>query len=368
MVEATFQPRRTCAGNCEDVRTRGEQLDRTRLWTVDIDHSKGAIGGTVEDAIRRTMTNEIDLTCKQCKKMGKEGKMGRIWLRLRDAPEIFFIRISRFERTKRGRLYRKCNNEVAVPEILDMTPHLEESDKQAGVEARYRLCGAINHAGTMDSGHFVSHVRGPNRQWYRLDDQTVTDSSIATLNDDPAKFGKHKFTPYVLAFTRVFDDDVSPDPPLRQLTPPPTPAKTEAKFRIRVNIADQVFTMTRKLKHFCAITESQEVNLHADIVDADGAILLEAEPMTIELAMKTSESNSTSSKTKKAKPSPLRTPKKPLPETGLVTPSPTPIRTKTKTKTSRSKGEDSAKVCKRRQELGGQAHRILSPLSPSTTT
>ncbi len=213
MVEATFQPRTTCAGNCENVRTRGQQLDRTRLWTVHIDHSKGPTGGTLEDAIGTTMTNEIDLTCKKCKKLDKEGRMGRIWLRLRDAPEIFFVRISRFERTKKGRLFKKCNNEVAIPEILDMTSHLEDSDQETGVEARYRLCGAINHAGTMNSGHFVSHVRGPNRQWYRLDDQVVTDSSIATLNDDPAKFGKHKFTPYVLAYIKVFDEDVSSDLP-----------------------------------------------------------------------------------------------------------------------------------------------------------
>ena len=284
------------------------------------------------------MTNEIDLTCKKCKKLDKEGRMGRIWLRLRDAPEIFFVRISRFERTKKGRLFKKCNNEVAIPEILDMTPHLEDSDQETGVEARYRFCGAINHAGTMNSGHFVSHVRGPNRQWYRLDDQVVTDSSIVTLNDDPAKFGKHKFTPYVLAYTKVFDEDVSSDPPLRQLTPPPTPSRTQTKFRVRVNIVGQVFTMTRKLKDFVPLAVNQDVDLQADIVDADGNIVMEAEPTTIELAKK--ESVESSGRTKQVKSSSTRTPRKKVPETGLVTPSPT----SEKSRSSRSKREESAEA------------------------
>lgn len=341
MVEATFQPRRACIGNCENVRTRGQQLDRTRLWTVHIDHSKGTNGGTLEDAIQTTMTNEIDLTCKKCKKLEKEGRTGRVWLRLRDAPEVFFVRISRFERTKKGRLFKKCNNEVTVPEILDMTPHLEDSDQKAGIEAKYRLSGAINHAGTMNSGHFVSHVRGPDRQWYRLDDQVVTHSSIATLNNDPTKFGKHKFTPYVLAYTKVFDEDVSPDPPLRQLTPPPTPVPTETKFRVRVNIAGQVFTMTRKLKDFSSLTVNQDATLEADIVNADGDVVAEAEPTIVELELATNKAVESNGGMKKARLSPSRTPRRLVAETGLVTPSPS---SRKKSKTVRWKVEEDVEV------------------------
>jgi len=339
-VETTFQVRTACAGNCEESRTRREQLDRTRMWSVDMDHAQGSTGGTLQDAIQMTLKNELDLTCKECKKLRKGGKLGRIWLRMRDTPEVLFMRISRFERTKKGRLYRKCNNEVIVPEILDVTPYLAEFDKQAGVEARYRLCGAINHAGTMDHGHFVSHVRGQSRQWYRLDDETVTESSIATLNNDPAKFGKHKFTPYILAYTKIFDDDLSPDPALQQPTPPATPAKSsskDARFRVKVNLADQAFTMTRKLKGFETV-ETQDLQMQMDIVDANGDRVLKVDPITAQL-VKALEA--TSSRASCPKSAPLKTPRKPLPKTGLATPSPTPTK---ETATSRSKREEKAKV------------------------
>lgn len=345
MVEAAFQPRRACAANCEHKRTRGAQLDRARLWTVHISQSDGAVAGTLEDAIRTTMTNEIDHTCKKCKKLGKEGKMGRIWLRLRDAPEILFIRISRFERTKRGRVYRKCNNEVTVPEVLDMTTYLEDSDKQDGITAQYRLCGAINHAGTMDSGHFVSHVRGPNRQWYRLDDETVTDSSIATLNSEPAKHGKHIFTPYILAYTKIRNDDLSPDPPLRPPTPPPTPAPAlpTARFRVQVTIAGQAFTMTRRFKDYDPGKPSYGVAIQADIADADGNALLGAEPVTVQLVRGVGGSSRVE-KQRKGPKSP-RTPRKKfkVEMTGLASPSPTPVRATTR---ARSEGEEGARVHK----------------------
>jgi Ubiquitin carboxyl-terminal hydrolase len=349
VVEATFQVRTTCAGNCEASRTRREQLDQTRLWTVNIDHSKGAVGGTLQDAIRTTMTNEIDLTCRKCKNLGKEGKLGRIWHRLRDAPEILFIRIARFERTKRGRLHKKCNNEVFVPEILDLTPYLEESDKQTGVEAKYRLCGAISHAGTISSGHFVSHVRAQNRQWYRLDDEVVTDSSIPTLNNDAAKFGRHKFTPYVLAYTKIFDGDVSVDPPPPQPTPPPTLAtrsSTDVKFRVKVDVAgQQSFTMTRKLKGLSApLLESQHIGLQMEIIDADGNTMLRVEPITFQLARAASESSGSGRGGGERSPRTSRKARAGV--KGLATPSPTPKKTTTTSKTARSKGEERAKVGK----------------------
>ena len=264
---------------------------------------------------------------------------------MRDAPEVLFIQIARFERTKRGRSYRKCNNEVIVPEILDMMPFLEESEKPAGIESRYRLCGTINHAGTMGSGHFVSHVRGQNRHWYRLDDETVTDSSIATLNNDPLRFGKHKFTPYVLAYTKVFDDDLAPDPP-RAPTPP---ACKTVRLRVKVDIArgGHVLTMTRRIKGFATL-DDQTLSMQIDIVDADGNSVLHVEPITFQLVRAALESgcsregNPNDDLPKTPRRERLAKAKADPNPTGLVSPSPTP--TKMKTRTTRSKGEEKARV------------------------
>jgi Ubiquitin carboxyl-terminal hydrolase len=253
------------------------------------DHSKGTAGGTLEDAIRTTMTNELDLTCKKYKKLGKDGKMGCIWLRMRDVPEALFIRIARFQQTKSGRSYRKCNSKVLVPEILDSAPFVED----ASTEGRYRLCGAINQARTMNRSHFVSHVRGQNRQWYRLRDEIVTNSSIATLNDEPSKFGKHKFTPYVVAYTKIFDSDVSLDPPLQQSSHPTTPVNKDVRFRVKVKVAGQIFTMTRKLKGFETF-KSQDISMEMEIVDDDGKSVLQVEPITFELIKAQDESENSS--------------------------------------------------------------------------
>lgn len=300
MVEATFEVRTACAGNCDNVKTRRAQLDRTRLWTVNIDHSKGPNGGTLEDAIRTTLTNEIDLTCPKCKRLSKEGKPGRIWYRVHDMPEILFIRLARFEHTKSGKAYRKCNNEVLIPDILDLTPYLEASAgadaAAAAAAAKFRLAGTINHAGTMHSGHFVSHVRSAKRTWFRLDDESVTASSIATLNHDPARLTKthHRFSPYLLAYTRIADPDAAADDDDHDddhhLSPdPPAPAKQEEKpevrfrFRVRVALHDgQAFTMTRRLRAFSALHD-QELSMQMDVVDARGCSVLSVDPIVFRL-------------------------------------------------------------------------------------
>jgi Ubiquitin carboxyl-terminal hydrolase len=324
MVEATSEVRKTCAGNCENTRTQREQLDRARLWEVMLDHSKGTAGGTLEDAIRPTTTKRTRSDLQEMQEAGKKrkyGEMGRIWLRMRDVPDVLFIRIARFQQMKSGRSFRKCNNEVLVPEILNLAPFVED----VSTEGRYRLCEAVNHAGTINSGHFVSHIRDQNRQWYLLDDDIATNSSIATLNDDPSKFGKYKFMPFVVAYTKIFDNDESPDPTLQQPSFPTTPANKDVRFRVKVELAGQTFTMTRKLKGFETF-ESRDIGMEMDIADGDGNSVLQVEPIIFELIKAQYESETTGPKT-----SPEAS-RKPLPKTGLATQSPTPPK-KTKTRT-----------------------------------
>jgi hypothetical protein len=339
---------------------------------VNIDHSKGAIGGTLEDAIRTTMTSDTDLYCRTCKSLREEGKMGRIWLRLVEAPEVLFVRIARFEKTKGGKKYRKCSSEIAVPEILDMNQYLEASDQLATAKAIYRLCGAISHAGTINSGHFVSHVRSQIRRWYRLNDEIVTESSIATLNDDPSKFGKRKFTPYVLAYTKILNGDESADPPLRQHTPPTNPdTKFESTFKLRVSvdIGGQICTLTRKLTGSSPVDhdddkeidndiyngndkeddsgdDKQEIEMQININNAQGQCLMESRKITFDLVKSRKPSGSARRVNGKGKSAgQLSKPPEPQPRTrnGALIPPSTIL---TRSKNTRPKAEANARVNK----------------------
>jgi hypothetical protein len=81
-------------------------------------------------------------------KLGKEGKLGHIWLGMRDIPEVLFIPKARFQRTKKSKLFREYNGEVLLPKILDLPPFVVDSKT---TEAKFRLSGTISHPGIMEA-------------------------------------------------------------------------------------------------------------------------------------------------------------------------------------------------------------------------
>ncbi len=133
-------------------------------------------------------------TCSK-KKFGS-----RIWYKLREAPGVLFIHISRFTPAS-----RKSTKKITIPEILDLESHLENEDRDAGETALYRLDAVVSHAGNVNTGHYITYVRDmtDSTAWYRIDGTKVSRSFFANAVDDPKIYRSWAWTPVILAYSKV---------------------------------------------------------------------------------------------------------------------------------------------------------------------
>lgn len=92
----------------------------------------------------------------------------------------------------------KLSHYVAYPETLSLKTFIPESPQSLADPLRnmqYKLYGVLVHLGyTSHSGHYYSYVRGPSDQWYKADDQSISQVSQADAMAQNA---------YILFYTRV---------------------------------------------------------------------------------------------------------------------------------------------------------------------
>lgn len=86
-------------------------------------------------------------------------------------PEIFPIHLKRLQFCQKKKIMTKLGQPIYIPEILDLSPFLEEASK----EAKYVLKMFIQHRGGAHSGHYIAYSREPTGNWYSLDDTSVKD-------------------------------------------------------------------------------------------------------------------------------------------------------------------------------------------------
>ncbi|KAL4688889.1 hypothetical protein H8957_016311, partial [Semnopithecus entellus] len=73
----------------------------------------------------------------------------------------------------------KLAKNVQYPECLDMQPYTSQQNRGPLV---YVLYAVLVHAGwSCHNGHYLSYVRAPGGQWYKMDDAEVTACSIASV-------------------------------------------------------------------------------------------------------------------------------------------------------------------------------------------
>lgn len=123
--------------------------------------------------------------------------------RIQEWPQILVLRINRFYHdASNGSMGAKLENEVDYPEVLDLSEFAASNTDSI----RYRLDGVVSHIGSIEFGHYISHVRDPNGPVFlEVDDEDMYDvgSNISSLQRPHLVQGNEEFTPYVLVYSRL---------------------------------------------------------------------------------------------------------------------------------------------------------------------
>lgn len=72
---------------------------------------------------------------------------------------------------------------------IEPSTSLELSEASTGTDVLYQLHAVVCHAGAQAIvGHYYVYVKGPNEQWYLLNDEDVSPVSEAEVKQDPGSY------------------------------------------------------------------------------------------------------------------------------------------------------------------------------------
>ncbi|KAJ4378959.1 hypothetical protein N0V86_005836 [Didymella sp. IMI 355093] len=216
---AVYEERRVCS-ECGNAQEKG---------VVSFGQSvKPLIKGSdsLQDAFSRAMTagsltsnddpngdpkKHNHVLCEACN--GKSVDLNST-MRIQSAPEYMCIHVNLFARNFAGRPV-KNRNPMDIPDILDLTQHVQTVDNHPAAPLRYKLIDIIYHAGAgLSSGHCTAGVTGPDtvkdtdpanplNQFFVNDSRVqpwsnTTQTNVLTAN--PAKGG---YNPYLLFYEYI---------------------------------------------------------------------------------------------------------------------------------------------------------------------
>ena len=120
------------------------------------------------------------------------------------SPEVLLIQIDQITWTRN--VSSKAGRQVpAIPEELNLAEYLYD---KTGPNTRYRLMGVVNHSGkNLNCGHYVSHVRDASGNWFMLDDDTVSASSVAMLQTYNRRLGVNQMIPHMVAYIKIHEGE-----------------------------------------------------------------------------------------------------------------------------------------------------------------
>ncbi|KAB1204785.1 Ubiquitin carboxyl-terminal hydrolase 22 [Morella rubra] len=124
------------------------------------------------------------LYCQNCQERRDSVKQ----MSIKRLPLVLCLHMKRFEHSSVRRMSRKIDRYLHFPFSLDMTPYLSSSivrnrfgnrifafeGDESDISAEFEIFAVVTHAGTLESGHYVTYLRLRN-QWYKCDDAWINE-------------------------------------------------------------------------------------------------------------------------------------------------------------------------------------------------
>ncbi|KAJ4369789.1 hypothetical protein N0V83_005553 [Neocucurbitaria cava] len=167
---------------------------------------------TIEAAINRQM-NGFRTTSDLCRACGVKDASYTEMSTIDATPEYLRIQLSLVGFDDEGTY--KNQNAIGIPDILDLTQYMSNSEAENPWPVRYKLITATYHAGEdANSGHYVSAVTGPKEKFqkgpapqYFCVDEDIYDwegedyPNVLTIN--PAEHNGMDFDTTMLFYVRI---------------------------------------------------------------------------------------------------------------------------------------------------------------------
>jgi ubiquitin carboxyl-terminal hydrolase 36/42 len=154
------------------------------IWNIPINSYTSLVSALNGFFQEENMSGDNAYKCDNCCKYVQASKT----LSIRNVSPYLILSLKRFERFGlRQNDTRKLSHFVRYPEILDINPYLSDNIQEipngnnGSFSMNLRLYGVIVHIGQVDEGHLFSYVRGPNDNWYKVNDSTVTPVTLAEV-------------------------------------------------------------------------------------------------------------------------------------------------------------------------------------------
>jgi ubiquitin C-terminal hydrolase len=135
-------------------------------------------------------------------------------MRIQSAPEYMCIHVNLFARTLTGRPV-KNRNSMDIPDILDLTEHVQTVGDHPAAPLRYKLIDIVYHSGTeLGHGHYTAGVTGPGpvkntdpanplNQFFVNDSRVRPWSNATQTNVLTANPAKETYDPYLLFYEYI---------------------------------------------------------------------------------------------------------------------------------------------------------------------
>ena len=163
----------------------------------------GSPPATLKKCVRaalRTVVPDVVCSAEGCDHQSSRSKITSIDA----APSALCVQLRRFDFNGATGLMEKDEASVAFAEALDLSQHLTLRDQITKLQ--YQLATVVFHGGTLEAGHYVTIVRGPDGGWTKINNLLAQKGSLAKLKKMTMKKEKERdvaMTPYMLFYEKV---------------------------------------------------------------------------------------------------------------------------------------------------------------------